>query len=176
MNVRETDMTNWTSEDWETYLDETEWNVDKKSWFKTEPLRFKKRTMDVLEFSKLTYNIDHIKRKIIYFYDKKEVGVIEPWVYKYGKIVSYNHLLIELDKKYRWKWLWKKILEIYKENFSLPDEEFTRKLNVYHFFVSVWYVPVSIINDATWEENYFNEEEDLEKVWKWYSCRFEFMW
>jgi len=67
-------------------------------------------------------------------------------------------------------------LEIYKDNFSLPGEEFTRELNIYHFFVSVWYIPVSIINDASWEEYDFNEEEDLEKIWKWYSCRFEYMW
>ena len=165
MALNEKDMTSWSPEQWEAYLDQTEWNVDKKFGFKTEPLRFKRETLDVLEFSKLTY-----------YYDWKEVWVISPWMYKYWKVVSHNHLLIELDKKYRWKWLWKKILEIYKQNFWLPSEEYTRKLNIYHFFVSVWYVPVSIINDTTWEENDFDEVEDLEKIWKWFSCRFEYMW
>lgn len=176
MGLNERDMTTWSPADWEAYLDETEWNIDNELWFKREPLRFRRKTLDVLEFSKLTYEIDSDKRKILFFYDWKEVWIISPWMYKFWKIVSHNHLLIELDKKYRWKWLWKKILEIYKQNFWLPSEEYTRKLNIYHFFISVWYVPVSILNDATWEENDFDETEDLWKIGHWYSCRFEYMW
>jgi len=125
-------------------------------------------------FNGFRFDIDSQEEKItIYDAQNNEVWFIEHGTFDLETYKVDTHLYVEIfSEDHRWNWLGRKLFDLYEEHFWLPEQEHTRKLEKYYFFCSIWYIPTALINDETWEREYFSED-DIDKIWNGYICEFE---
>jgi len=104
----------------------------------------------------------------------KEIWEIYTWKYTISTN-RYNHIWIEIHENFRRKWIWKYLYSIWQEFWNnLIEEEYTRQYAKINFLIELWYTPVSLIHDDTWEENEFDWNLKDERIWNWYSCKLVF--
>ena len=93
------------------------------------------------------------------------------WVYHFWD-EERDHIWIEVIEKHRRKWIAGELTALWQElGHELKEEEFSRQKEKILFYMNLWYIPVSIINDLTWEELELDWEVPFDLIWEWYSCR-----
>lgn len=82
------------------------------------------------------------------------------------------HLYNVIEDKYKWKWYWKIMFELYtslseeNNNFILPEEEYTNVVSMINLYKKFWYIPkYKIIN---WMDYFIELDitdfEEMEKI------------
>jgi len=170
---------------WESLLDsEWLWDIDKSEWFDIIDMNnnisekgenivssIKKKYNNILDISYLEkkYNItiivDEDNKKIV-FLDNKDKSII--WeVYDWKMEVlwtDYDHVWIEVYDMYKWKWFWTILMNLYKNKFSLPQEDLTQKYEKYKFLKKFWYEPYELINLDTQETLHIFDDTDIKNM------------
>lgn len=174
------DMTNWSPEDWEKYLNMTEWNIDKEIWIASTSVSRKINSILSLESlfeyiqsienkNNVRIEIDEDQQWIIIFdiENNNIVWEIKKWNYTYNNLSEENHLFHVVNEPYKWKWFGRTLLEIYWKleefnylGFELPKEEFTHSPSMFNLLTSYWYIVVGKIED--WELEELTDEQIFE--------------
>jgi len=177
-NLDNSDMTNWSSEDWEKYLEgEWLWDIDKEIWFVSSSVSNKidkilsiKDLFSYIESIELEKNvridIDDTEKSIT-IYDKDNNNVIweiKPWNYTYYWISNNNHMFQVVNDPYKWKWFWKLLIQAYSKLeefwykwFELPKEEYTHTPSMLNLLSSNWYYIVW--RYTAWEYEELTDED-----------------
>lgn len=167
-------------EHWKHLLDDLEGNVDEELWIKQIPTLKKDvriKIKEVLDLTKITFEIDEKNKKIKLFNEKQEfIWEMYEWIYWILE-ESFPHNWIEINKKFRWKWYWKILFEKFKDIFWVNDIEYTRKKDSLQFLINMGYRAVSIIDESDWNEEdiaHLEEEKVLKSLKKWYTIKLVF--
>lgn len=153
------DMTSWTPEQWEDYLNKTEWNIDNELWLtiwsSVSEISSIMNLNELLDYinsiedkNDIRINIDDDEQSII-IYDVTTWNIvweIKPWNYSYNWLEKSQHMFHVVNEPYKWLWYWKLLLEAYwklesfnYKNFKLPKEEYTHTSSMLSLLTKFWY-------------------------------------
>lgn len=152
---------------------ESESNIKNESFEKKESKEkdsLNKRVINLINIWNLDFSIDQTHKRIDVYIEWRHIAEIYEGNYH---ILDFStvHIWIEISDNYKRKWLWIILYEKYEEEFWLPVEEYSRQKSKHDFFISIWYIPLELINDETMETIDYNDEL-ISYIWEWYSCRY----
>lgn len=134
---------------------------------------YRRKSMELLQ-KNVTFTADSELEKVNMFLWDKKIWEMYSWVYHIWN-EKFDHIWIEIDEEYRWKWLWKLLFNKFEETFWVLDIEYVRDKSIASFLIKMWYEVDSIINEYTWEE----ESMDWDEYWielfsEWYSLKLKY--
>ncbi len=177
-NNRSLDMTEWSSEEWENFL-EKEWLWDLDKQIGITSTSYSKKIDSILSLDNLfeylesveneknvRINIDDTEKSITIL-DRENDNIIweiKPWNYTYNNISNNNHMFQVVNEPYKRKWFWKLLLQVYSKLeefwykwFELPKEEYTHTPSMLNLLTSNWYNIVG--RYVQWEYEELSEED-----------------
>lgn len=161
----------WNNQqEWDDYMDASIWEVD--SVEKTIN-NWAKKINSILLLDDLKINIDKNNTRIDLFDWNTLIWEIYRWVYHVWDEVINDHLWIEVNDKYREMGAWRYLYTLYKQEFWIPELEYSRSRLKIEFLASMWYSPEYIVNEETMEEEQWSWNfEDFDKIENWlYTCK-----
>jgi len=196
----ESKMDEWSQEEWDLYLDKSEWNIDSELWIVSEKVidtieidnsnleeynNFFDKVEQIQNEKNVIVEVNH-KTKALLIHDKKNWSLI--WEihrsdYRDGWFFRENHLYNVVEDNYKWKWWWNIMFSLYEllwsENadFIVPEEEYTNIVSMINLYKKFGYEPkFKVLNwvDSPFEleDNDIEEFDEIIKNYKeWYKER-----
>lgn len=182
--------------DWEALL-KKEWlgDIDETDWFVSERELFKNKYDEIIKY--IPWNLKDIVENIekenniliklnpkkssieIYSSENLLIWKMEKTLYNSKDFSTKEHLMIEIESRFRWMWFWKIMYETYEKiasidkNFILPEQEYAVKASTINLYRKFWFEPTKKIIDYKeydfWEDDLIELENILENIrnWNW---------
>ncbi len=163
------DKTNTNQDYWEKILMwEWLWNIDDSDC--ELDIDTNREVSEILDLNLIDTKIDRENKHIGAYYFWKFIWEIYEWEYFFWN-ESRDHIWLEVSDKYRFNWVWRYLYELYDKNFWFFDYEYAREESMVKFLISMWYLPVYMINDINWNKTKIIwNTPNYSLLKKWYSC------